>query len=56
MPNYVIEVWADSRPVQVSMYPITASNPGVAARRGYVMAKPSIRKNTKVVTVKTTRI
>ena len=56
MHHYRIEVWADSRAVRFTPELIKASNPGVAARKGYAMAKPNIRRNTKVVTVKTTRI
>ena len=53
MRSYTIEVFADGRPIPVNAI-VQATNVGAALRRGYLLAKPSIKRGTKIVTVRTT--
>jgi len=54
MKLYRIEVFADARPIHLPNDQLKATNHGVAARRGYILAKQLIRRGTKTVTIRAT--
>lgn len=57
MKTYLIEAWADGRPVQFrGKDTVEATSVGTALARGYRLAKPFMRGRARTVTVRATRL
>jgi hypothetical protein len=56
MKTFLLEVFADGRPIRTDGATVTATSFATAMRRAYIMAKPNIRHRPKQVTVRLTAI